>query len=102
MRTGSWKRTVVSLIPYVIIGLLASKVGVAIRLSWGTESREWMFSFMEHLSGAFRSSLPSFHPFDLAFGAACAALLRLAVSAKAKNAKKYRRNTEYGSARWSA
>ena len=100
MRTGNWKRAAIHLVPYVIIALVFTKVGGAVRLSWGAESREWMFSFMEHLAGAFHSPFPSFHLFDLAFGAGCAALLRLAVNLKAKNAKKFRKNMEYGSARW--
>ena len=44
--------------------------------------------------------LPSFHPIDLCVGAAAALLIRLAVYVKGKNAKKYRKNVEYGSARW--
>ena len=45
---------------------------------------------------------PSLHPLDLAVGICCGAALRLAVYLKSKNAKKYRHNMEYGSARWSA
>ena len=52
--------------------------------------------------GAFQSALPSFHPIDLCVGVAAALLIRLAVYIKGKNAKKYRKNAEYGSARWSA
>ena len=51
---------------------------------------------------AFKSLLPSFHPTDLLVGLLIAAALRLAVYVKGKNAKKFRKNMEYGSARWSA
>ncbi len=52
------------------------------------------------LGTAFQSPWPSIHPADLMFGAACGCLLRLAVYLKGRNAKKYRHNEEYGSARW--
>ena len=48
----------------------------------------------------FAVPLPSFHPTDLCIGLMLGAVLRLAVHLKGKNAKKYRKNTEYGSARW--
>ena len=47
-----------------------------------------------------QSPLPSFHPLDLLVGVITALLIRLIVYEKSKNAKKYRRNVEYGSARW--
>ena len=56
----------------------------------------------EGFSVAFQSAAPSFHPADLLVGLLCGAALRLAVYVKGKNAKKYRHNMEYGSARWSA
>lgn len=49
---------------------------------------------------AFQNPLPSIYPIDLLFGLACGAAVRLAVYLKGKNAKKYRHNVEYGSARW--
>ena len=49
-----------------------------------------------------QNPLPSFELFDLAIGVGVAVVLRLIMYSKAKNAKKYRHNTEYGSARWSA
>ena len=55
---------------------------------------------MEGFAAAFQSALPSFHPIDLCVGVAAALLIRLAVYVKGKNAKKYRKNVEYGSARW--
>ena len=55
---------------------------------------------MDGFAAAFQSALPSFHPVDLLVGLCCGAALRLAVYIKGKNAKKYRKNIEYGSARW--
>ena len=55
---------------------------------------------MEGFAAAFRSALPSFHPIDLCVGVAAALLIRLIVYVKGKNAKKFRKNLEYGSARW--
>ncbi len=52
------------------------------------------------ISAAFSNPLPSLHPMDLLVGAACGAALRLAVYLKGRNAKKFRHNEEYGSARW--
>ena len=49
---------------------------------------------------AFSSIAPSFHPADLLIGIAGAVIVRLIIYTKGKNAKKYRRGTEYGSARW--
>ena len=55
---------------------------------------------MEGFAAAFQSALPSFHPIDLCVGVAAALLIRLAVYVKGKNARKFRKNIEYGSARW--
>ena len=59
-----------------------------------------MLSFFSTLPVALGSWWPSLHPLDLAVGICCGAALRLAVYLKGKNAKKYRHNMEYGSARW--
>ena len=48
------------------------------------------------------SSAPSFHALDICVGILGVVLVRLAVYVKGKNAKKYRKGVEYGSARWSA
>ena len=49
---------------------------------------------------AYKSVLPSFHPFDLMVGLVGAAALKAVIYFKGKNAKKYRQGEEYGSARW--
>ena len=87
-------------IPYVFIALFATKLGQAWRLAPGTDFSEKALHIMEGFAAAFQSALPSFHPIDLCVGVAAALLIRLIVYVKGKNAKKFRKNLEYGSARW--
>ena len=87
-------------IPYVFIALFATKLGQAWRLAPGTDFSGKALHLMEGFAAAFRSALPSFHPIDLCVGVAAALLIRLIVYVKGKNAKKFRKNLEYGSARW--
>ena len=94
------KRLLILNIPYVILGLLATNLGEAWRLAEGVDFSEKLLSFFSVLPVALTNPLPSFHPQDLLFGMVCGAGLRLAVYLKGKNAKKYRHNVEYGSARW--
>ena len=87
-------------IPYVLIALYATKLGQAARLAPGTDFSGKALHLMEGFAAAFQSALPSFHPIDLCVGVAAALLIRLIVYVKGKNAKKFRKNLEYGSARW--
>ena len=87
-------------IPYVFIALFATKLGQAWRLAPGIDFSEKALHIMEGFAAAFQSALPSFHPIDLCVGVAAALLIRLIVYVKGKNAKKFRKNLEYGSARW--
>lgn len=87
-------------IPYVFISLFTTKLGQAARLSPGADFSGKALHLMEGFAAAFQSALPSFHPIDLCVGVAAALLIRLIVYVKGKNAKKFRKNLEYGSARW--
>ena len=87
-------------IPYVFIALFATKLGQAWRLAPGTDFSGKALHLMEGFATAFSSLVPSFHPIDLCVGVAAALLIRLAVYVKGKNARKFRKNIEYGSARW--
>ena len=87
-------------IPYVFIALFATKPGQAWRLAPGTDFSGKALHIMEGFATAFSSLVPSFHPIDLCVGVAAALLIRLIVYVKGKNAKKFRKNLEYGSARW--
>ena len=96
------KKQVILNLPYVIIGLFATNLGEAWRIAAGTNASEKVQSLV--LDGifpkAFANPMPSLISFDLLVGIACGAALRLAVYIKGKNAKKFRHNVEYGSARW--
>ena len=98
--TNKLKKTIISSVPYVFIGLFATKLGQAWRLTSGDELGERILDLGNGFLEAMQSPLPSFYPFDLLVGVMVALLIRLVVYEKSKNAKKYRRNVEYGSARW--
>ena len=100
MKSINWKKLILPNIPYVFIALFATKLGQAWRLAEGADLSERILHLLDGFSAAFQTAAPSFHPFDLCFGIAAAAGIRLAVYIKGKNAKKYRKNMEYGSARW--
>ena len=87
-------------LPYVVIGLLATNLGEAWRLTTGKELGDKILSLMSTVPAAFANPLPSLYPFDLFVSLCCGAGMRLAVYLKGKNAKKYRHGMEYGSARW--
>ena len=96
------KKKLILNIPYAVLGLFATNFGEAWRISEGMNASEKLQSMI--LNGgfqqAFSNPLPSFYPLDLTVGICCALALRLAVYLKGKNAKKFRHNEEYGSARW--
>ena len=100
MKQKSIKKLLLPNLPYFLLGLYATKLGQAYRLTAGTGLSEKLLHIMEGFVAAFQSPYPSFHPVDLLVGLCCGAALRLAVYVKGKNAKKYRKNMEYGSARW--
>lgn len=88
--------------PYLIFVYLFDKVGQAARLAHGADMSAKLLSIGDGFAAVFSNALPSLHPIDLLIGIAGAAIIRLVVYAKGKNAKKYRKGMEYGSARWSA
>ena len=100
MRKKNWKKLLILNIPYLFIALFATKVGQAVRLAPGTDFSGKALHMMEGVRDAFASPMPSFHPADMCIGICIAAAMRLAVYIKGKNAKKFRHNREYGSARW--
>ena len=86
--------------PYLLFVYLFDKIGQAVRLSPGTDLSGKVLSLADGFSAAFANPLPSLAPMDLLIGIAGAVLIRLMVYFKGKNAKKYRKGIEYGSARW--
>ena len=100
MKQLNLKKLVLLNLPYFLLGLFATNLGEAWRLAVGADASAKLLSFFSTLPVALGSWWPSLHPLDLAVGLCCGAGLRLAVYLKGKNAKKYRHNVEYGSARW--
>ncbi|MCH3973255.1 MAG: type IV secretory system conjugative DNA transfer family protein [Oscillospiraceae bacterium] len=94
------KKIILPNLPYAFIALYGTKIGQAVRLAPGNDFSAKALNIMEGFSAAFQSTLPSFHPVDLLVGICIAAAMRLAVYVKSKNAKKFRKNMEYGTARW--
>jgi len=94
------KKLLILNIPYLFIALAFTKLSQAWRYSTGYEAAEKILHLSDGFAVAFNSPLPSFHPQDLIFGILLAAAIRLAVYLKGRNAKKYRKGVEYGSARW--
>ena len=100
MKQVNLKKYLLPNLPYVLIALYATKLGQAWRLAPGADASAKLLGLLDGFAAAFQSALPSFHPLDLLVGLCCGAALRLAVYIKGKNAKKYRKGAEYGSARW--
>ena len=100
MNSTKIKKTIIKLLPYIILGLVCTNLGEAWRLSEGADMGKKMLSFFSMVGVAFGNPLPSLHPLDLLVGTICGGGLRLAVYLRGKNAKHYRHNEEYGSARW--
>jgi len=87
-------------LPYIFIGLIATKLGQAYRMASGADVLDKILGAFLKIGEAFANPLPSIHPFDLLVGTACGVLVWFIVYQKAKNARKYRRGAEYGTARW--
>ena len=100
MNSSKLKKKLILNLPYFLIGLYASKLGEAWRLAEGLNASQKLLHLLDGFSAAFQSLWPSFYPSDLLIGVVIGCVLRLLVYEKSRNAKKYRRNEEYGSARW--
>lgn len=100
MNSTKIKKTLIKLLPYIIVGLVCTNLGEAWRLAEGADMGKKTLSFFSMVGVAFGNPLPSLHPLDLLVGTICGGGLRLAVYLRGKNAKHYRHNEEYGSARW--
>ena len=100
MNRIDFKKLIIPNIPYLLFVWLFDKAAQAFRLSPGADLSGKLLSLGTGFSAAFSNAAPSLHPMDLLIGIAGAVLIRLIVYFKGKNAKKYRRGMEYGSARW--
>ena len=100
MNTKKLKKIIIKVLPYALIGLVCTNLGEAWRLAEGADASKKLLSFFSALGVAFGNPMPSFHPADLLVGAICGGALYLAVYLRHKNAKHFKHNQEYGSARW--
>jgi len=100
MKQVNIKKLILPNLPYAFIGLFATKLGQAWRLTEGTDIQAKAMNIADGFKAAFETIAPSFHLLDLCVGIVVAVIIRLIVYFKGKNAKKYRKNVEYGSARW--
>ncbi len=88
-------------LPYFMAFWFFTKIGRAYRLAaGGSFGQKVLFGLMEAIGREFQTLLPGLMPFDLLLGAAGAVALYMAVQTKVKNARKFRRDSEYGTARW--
>ncbi|MDT2935500.1 type IV secretory system conjugative DNA transfer family protein [Lactococcus lactis] len=94
------KKLIIPNIPYLLFVYLFDKVSQAAQLAPGADFSAKVLHIGDGFTAAFSSLAPSFDPVDMLVGVAGAVILRLIVYFKGKNAKKYRKGVEYGSARW--
>ena len=102
MRTDKIKKFLLPNLPYLFIGWACLKVGTAYRLAAGVDLAHKLVGMVAALGPAFADFAPGLAPFDWLIGIVGAVGFRLLIYFKSKNAKKFRRDEEYGSARWSA
>ena len=100
MRIGNIKKVLLPNLPYLFFLWAFLKIGTAYRLAEGADFAHKLIGLGRTIGPAFADFAPGLHPFDWLVGIAGAVILRLVVYAKAKKASKYRRDEEYGSARW--
>ena len=100
MRTGNLKKYIVPHIPYLFIGWAFLKVGTAYRLAAGADFLSKVMGIGQTIGVAFADFAPGLNPVDWLVGIVGAVAFRLFIHMKSKNAKKFRRDAEYGSARW--
>lgn len=98
--TKKQKRFILLNIPYVLVGVFATNLGEAWRLSQEVDAVNDLAALAKTIPIAFSNPLPSLVPFDLLIGIICGVTLKIAVYVRGKNAKKYRNGAEYGTARW--
>lgn len=98
--TKKQKRLILLNIPYVLMGLFATNLGEAWRISQTIDAINEVGALAQAFPIALQNFLPSLHPFDLMVGIAFGIGMKVVVYVRGKNAKKYRHGAEYGTARW--
>ena len=100
MATDKIRKYVLPNIPYLFIGWFCLKIGTAYRLAAGAGFGEKLLGLGQTIGAAFADFVPGLVPFDWLVGVVGALAFRLLIYCKAKKAKKFRRDAEYGTARW--
>lgn len=100
MKQINYKKLIIPNIPYLFIALFGTKIAQGFRLTPGLDLSQKLLHLNIGYGAAFSSFMPSFYPTDLLLGICLAIAMRIAIYVKGKNAKKFRKNEEYGSARW--
>ena len=102
MKQINYKKLILPNIPMCSLSISLIKSDRLVRLAPGADISAKILNITQGFSAAFENALPSVYPLDLLVGIVGAVIIRLIVYVKGKNAKKYRKGAEYGSARWSA
>ena len=100
MQSADMKKLILLNFPYIIAFYMVEKAAWLYRHCNGDSVVDRLMVLFMNFGLAYKSVLPSFHPFDLMVGLVGAAALKAVIYFKGKNAKKYRQGEEYGSARW--
>ena len=100
MKNDKIKKYLIPNIPYLFILWACLKIGTAYRLAAGADFAHKLMGLGQTIGPAFADFAPGLHPFDWLVGIVGAAGFRLLIYMKSRNAKKFRRDEEYGSARW--
>jgi type IV secretion system protein VirD4 len=100
MGTDKLRKYVLPNIPYLFIGWAYLKVGTAYRLAAGAGFGQKLLGIMQTIGVAFADFAPGLNPADWLVGIVGAVGFRLLIYCKAKKAKKFRHDAEYGTARW--
>lgn len=93
------KKYILPNLPYLMFLWIFAKIGEAVRLAPGYDASAKLLGLSQGFTIAFQSFMPG-AAIDYLIGLCGAVLIRIIVYVKGKNAKKYRKNVEYGSARW--
>ena len=99
-QAADMKKLILLNFPYIIAFYMVEKAAWLYRHCNGDSVVDRLMVLFMNFGLAYKSVLPSFHPFDLMVGLVGAAALKAVIYFKGKNAKKYRQGEEYGSARW--
>ena len=98
--SGKLKKAILLNLPYAIFGYAGDMISCAFRTAEGEDISEKLTPFLNNLGTVFAKMLPSFHPIDLLVGVGLAVVMKIILTIRAKNRKKFRQGEEYGSARW--